>query len=262
MSGDAAAPAFRHILGVRVEAVTAGDLVRRVLAWAGAGESRSVCFATVYNLMLAHDVPDFRQAIGTADLVMPDGMPLVWSLHWLGVKEAVQVCGPELTPLLLEAAARSGAPVGFYGGRPRVLEALVERVRRQFPPLQVTYAWSPPFRPLTPEEEQKALAEIRASGVRILFVGLGTPKQDLWMAAHRGSVPAVMLGVGQTFDLLAGAQRRAPRWMRTHGLEWLFRLLHEPRRLWKRYLWHNPRFVLLFARQLWRARRAGPQLLE
>lgn len=240
----------RRILGLRVDAASCDDVVRQVLDWAHGGESRYVRLTTVYSVMLAHDSAGFREAANTADLAVADGMPLVWGLRRLGVKEATQVAGPDLTPLLLEAAAQRGVPAGFYGGRPEVMEKLLARVRDSFPDLKVAYAHAPPFRSLTEAEEREVLQRIRESGARILFVGLGTPKQDLWMAEHRGVVPAVMLGVGQAFDLLAGDKRRAPGWMTRRGLEWLFRLLAEPRRLGERYLRHNPRFLFHFGLQL------------
>ncbi|MCC6859579.1 MAG: WecB/TagA/CpsF family glycosyltransferase [Bryobacterales bacterium] len=240
----------RQILGLPVSAADCDAVVRQVIDWAHGGESRYVLLTTVYTVMLAYDSAEFREAANAADLATADGMPLVWGLRRLGVKKATQVAGPDLMPLLLKAAADHGVPVGFYGGRPEVLETLVERVRQRFAGLKVAYAWSPPFRPLTEEEDREAVRRIRASNARILFVGLGTPKQDLWIAAHRGAIPAVMLGVGQAFDLLAGARRRAPAWMTRSGLEWLFRLLCEPRRLAERYLRHNPRFLFYFTLQL------------
>jgi len=237
------------ILGVPIAPVTQGAVLQQVLDWAAASESRYVCLATVYSVMLARDIAEYRAALTQADLAAPDGMPLVWCLRWLGFKAAGRVAGPDLVPPLLEAAAERGVPVGFYGARPEVLASLLECVRATHPGLRIAYAWSPPFRPLTDEEDRRVVEQIRESGAKILFVGLGTPKQDLWMAAHRGKIPAVMLGVGQVFDLLGGAKRRAPAWMRRCGLEWLYRLFSEPRRLWRRYLPHNPSFVALFALQ-------------
>ena len=189
-----------------------------------------------------------------ADLVTPDGMPLVWGLRLLGCKEATRVYGPDLAPIILERAALEGLPVGFYGGSPRVLDRFVQVMTERFPKLQAAYAYSPPFRDLTPEEDQRVVQEIDGSGARILFVGIGNPKQEFWMAAHKGKVQAVMIGVGAAFDFLAGAKPQAPRWMMGVGLEWLFRLATEPRRLWKRYLKQNPRFMVLFALQLLRLR--------
>jgi len=240
----------REILGMRVDATSYEGAVSRVLDWARAGQSKYVCVATVNQVMEAYDSPDFQRVMRAADLVTPDGMPLVWGLRLLGISGATRVYGPDLAPQLLCAAEEEGIPVGFYGGSPQVLKRLIEVVLERFPQLRVAYAWSPPFRPLGPEEDQRVTDEINGSGARILFVGLNTPKQDLWMAHHWGRIPAVMLGVGAAFDFLAGAKPQAPRWMMRAGLEWFFRLATEPRRLWRRYLFQNPRFVLLFLMQL------------
>jgi N-acetylglucosaminyldiphosphoundecaprenol N-acetyl-beta-D-mannosaminyltransferase len=181
-------------------------------------------------------------------------MPLVWLLRLLGVSEATRVYGPDLTRAVLEAAADAGIPVGFYGGSPAVLAELVRRVSGRYHGLKVAYAESPPFRPATREEDERTTRAIADSGARILFIGLNTPKQDRWMHAHRGRVPAVMLGVGAAFDFLAGSKPQAPRWMQRSGLEWTFRLATEPRRLWRRYLRHNPRFAVLAFTELLRTR--------
>jgi N-acetylglucosaminyldiphosphoundecaprenol N-acetyl-beta-D-mannosaminyltransferase len=167
------------------------------------------------------------------------------------------VYGPDLTPLVCAAAADAGIPVGFLGGTPDVLDALGATMRQRFPQLEVAYRWSPPFRPLNQQEEDRVAQDVAGSGARIVFVGLGTPKQELWMAKQRGRLPAVMVGVGAAFDFLVGAKSQAPRWMQDLGLEWLFRLSHEPRRLWKRYLLGNPRFAILFLAQLVTRAAAG-----
>lgn len=244
----------RNILGTSV-APLPPEQVGAAVRGCVAGGSRAVCFCSVNNIIHAHDSPEFRRVMNAADLVLPDGMGVVWALRLLGCREAQRVYGPDTTLLVLEAAARDGIPVGFYGGAPATLERLVEVVRSRFAGIRIAYAWSPPFRPLTPEEDEAVTREINASGARMLFVGLGTPKQEYWMAAHRGRVRAVMLGVGAAFDFIAGTKPQAPRWMMRIGLEWLFRLCTEPRRLWRRYLINNPRFVLLVAAQLLRQRR-------
>jgi N-acetylglucosaminyldiphosphoundecaprenol N-acetyl-beta-D-mannosaminyltransferase len=200
--------------------------------------------------MEAYDAPAFRSVMNRADLVTPDGMPLVWGLRLLGCGRAERVYGPDLTPIVLREAEAANIAVGFYGASPAVLDRLLLAVRRRFPRLRVAYSFSPPFRGLTDEEDNAIVREINSSGARIIFVGLNTPKQDYWMSTHRDRVSAVMLGVGAAFDFLAGSKRQAPRWMMPLGLEWLFRLATEPRRLWKRYLKHNPRFLFLFGLQL------------
>lgn len=243
------------ILGVHVCAVSYEDTVTMILAWARLRESRYVCLGTVNQVMEAYDSAEFREVMNQADLVTPDGMPLVWGLRLLGQRRASRVYGPDLMPLVLHQAEREGIPVGFYGVTQQVLDRLTAIVRARYPKLQIAYAFSPPFRPMTLEEDAEVVSAINVSGARILFIGLGNPKQEKWMAAHRGRVQAVMVGVGAAFDFLAGSKKQAPRWMMPLGLEWLFRLCTEPRRLWKRYSKHNPRFLWLFTKQLLQARR-------
>jgi N-acetylglucosaminyldiphosphoundecaprenol N-acetyl-beta-D-mannosaminyltransferase len=235
---------------MRVDATSYEAVADAVLRWAAAAESHYVSFATVNGIMEAWDSNEFRRSMEAADLVLPDGVPLVWGLRLLGVPDARRVYGPDATIELLDGASRAEIPVGFYGAGGAVLRRLLAAVTHRFPRVRVAYACSPPFRELTPAEDERVVADIRQSGARILFVGLGTPKQERWMAAHRGRIPAVMLGVGAAFDFLAGVKPQAPRWMMRAGLEWLFRLATEPRRLWRRYLIQNPRFVLLFLMQL------------
>lgn len=214
--------------------------------------------ANVHMVMEAYDDPAFRRVVNGADLVTPDGMPLVWFLRRLGHPLKDRVYGPTLTLWVLEAAAREGVPVGFFGASPDVLETLIQNVRLKYPAVRVSYHFSPPFREPTPEEDEETVRAIQESGAGILFVGLGCPKQERWMAAHRGRISAVMLGVGAAFDFHAGRVKQAPAWMQQRGMEWLFRLMTEPRRLWKRYLKHNPRFAALAAWQLLRGRGGHP----
>jgi N-acetylglucosaminyldiphosphoundecaprenol N-acetyl-beta-D-mannosaminyltransferase len=251
------APESRRIVDIRVDATSYKDAASRIIQWASESASKYVCVAAVNNVMEAHDVDEFRRAMNDADLVTPDGMPLVWGLRALGVRQATRVYGPDLTPAVLEAAAAAGIAVGFYGGTPEVLEALQRTVRARWPGLRIAYAFSPPFVPLSDVEQASIVHDMNASGVGILFVGLGCPKQELWMAQHRGHIDAVMLGVGAAFDFLAGKKKQAPLFMQRSGTEWLFRLFAEPNRLWKRYLLQNPRFIALFGAQLIRAKRTG-----
>jgi N-acetylglucosaminyldiphosphoundecaprenol N-acetyl-beta-D-mannosaminyltransferase len=247
----------RYILGMRVDATSYEDAATRVARWAKSAESRYVCIASVNNVMEAYDDPAFRSTMNDADLVTPDGMPLVWGLRRLGVTDASRVYGPDLTPAVLTKASDEGIPVGFYGGSPDVLEAFLGRVERGWPHLRIAYAWSPPFRDLTEEEDREVVKEVNASGAKMLFVGIGCPRQEIWMNRHRGRIDAVMLGVGAAFDFMAGVKKQAPRVMQRTGTEWVFRLVTEPRRLGRRYLRHNPRFAVLFGSQLLRARLSG-----
>jgi N-acetylglucosaminyldiphosphoundecaprenol N-acetyl-beta-D-mannosaminyltransferase len=247
-------PERRTILGIGVDATSYQDATARVMEWARRGESRVVCLGVVASVMEARESPRYRAALDQADLVTPDGMPLVWMLRWLGEKPATRVYGPDLTLKVLRAAEEARVAVGFYGSSEEVLRSLLANLRQRFPGLLVSFHQAPPFRPLSQREDEDAVSAIRESGTRILFVGLGGAKQDLWMTEHRAQVPAVMLGVGAAFDFLAGTKPQAPRWMQNAGLEWLFRLSTEPRRLWRRYLRHNPRFAFLAMKQILGAR--------
>ncbi len=246
----------RYILGMRVDATSYEDAAARVLRWSEERSGRYVCVATVHMVMESHDSPEFKRIVNGADLVTSDGMPLVWMLNRLGVENQTRVYGPTLTLEICKEAEQAAVPVGFYGASPATLGALTQNLQASFPNLNISYAYSPPFRPLTPAEDEQIVADIKASGARILFVGLGCPRQERWMVEHAERLPVVMLGVGAAFDFHAGSVKQAPAWMQGRGLEWLFRLAVEPRRLWRRYFKHNPRFLALAALQLWRHRRS------
>ena len=236
---------FKSILSMRVDATTYREAGEQVLEWVYARRSAYVCVANVHMVMEAYDSAEFRQVVNRADMVTPDGMPLVFALRRLGASEAQRVYGPDLTKHLLKIAAERGLSVGFYGSTPTVLKKLVARAESEHPSLRVTYVYAPPFRAMSAEEDEEIVRSINASGTQILFVGLGCPKQERWMAEHSARVHAVMLGVGAAFDFLAGNKAQAPRWMMKASLEWVFRLATEPKRLWRRYLKQNPRFLIL-----------------
>jgi N-acetylglucosaminyldiphosphoundecaprenol N-acetyl-beta-D-mannosaminyltransferase len=247
----------RVILGMRVDTTTYDGAARRVIGWTAADVGRYVCVANVHMVMEAWDDHAFREIVNESALVTPDGMPLVWALRRLGEPTAVRVYGPTLTLHVCELASREGVPVGFYGGSPEAIEGLVKYIRERYPALEVAYAVSPPFRRLTAEEDDDTVSRIVASGARVLFVGLGCPRQERWMAEHRGRLPLVQLGVGAAFDFHAGLVRQAPPALQRVGLEWAFRLAMEPRRLARRYLRHNPRFLWHLGRQLRAEGRRG-----
>jgi N-acetylglucosaminyldiphosphoundecaprenol N-acetyl-beta-D-mannosaminyltransferase len=237
------------VVGMRVDATSYKDACDRIVSWVRSGDRAYVCVASVNNVIEARDNAGFRASMNEADLVTPDGRPLAWALRWLGLSNATQVRGTDLTDAVLLRAAVEHVPVGFYGSTDRVLTAFLERAGDRWPGLNVVYRFSPPFREPTPQEDDEVMSRLKASGARILFVGLGCPKQEIWMARHRG-FPGVMLGVGAAFDFLAGEKKQAPRSMQRWGLEWVFRLVTEPRRLWRRYLSQNPRFMALLVLQV------------
>jgi len=239
-----------RILGVRVDPTSYSAATAQIVAWAANHESRYVCVANVHMIMEAYDSPGFTEIVNAADLITPDGMPLVWTLRHLGYPDQERVYGPDLTLHLVDAAAKQNIPIGFYGGAPETLHRLTDVLTRRLPSLRIAYSFSPPFHPLAPDEDQGVIREINMSGARILFVGLGCPKQERWMAEHKGRISAVMVGVGAAFDYYGGTKRQAPAPMQKLGLEWLFRLIQEPGRLWRRYLYHNPRFMGLVLAQI------------
>lgn len=245
----------RSILGMRVDATSYDDATARIIHWAQAGESRYVCASNVHMVMESHDSSEFKSVVNGASLVTSDGVPLVWALKMLGVSEASRVYGPTLTLHVCEWAAREGLPIALYGGTPESLEAFAQVLHHRYPGIQLPCQIAPPFRVLTAEEDEAYTRQIVDSGARIVFVGIGCPKQERWMAAHAGRIPAVMLGIGAAFDFHSGRVRQAPAPIQRLGLEWLFRLIMEPKRLWKRYAKHNPRFVALFMQQLLTSKR-------
>lgn len=233
------------LLGICVTPISYPVVLEQIIGWSRAGDSRYVCIANVHMLMQAYDVIDFKNLVNNADLVTPDGMPLVWMLRAKGVKHQERVYGPTLMLKTIELAAREHIPIGFYGGEPQVVRSLIKRMQARYEGLNVAFSCSPPFRAMSPEEDAVIVEQINQSGTRILFVGLGCPKQEYWMSEHRGRVKAVMIGVGAAFDFHSGVKPQAPVWMQKMSLEWLFRLAVEPHRLWRRYLYHNPRFIFL-----------------
>lgn len=251
---SAAPLASRRILDMRVDAGDYAAAVDRICVLAEERAGGMVCVATVHMVMEAFDDPRLRARINAADLVTSDGMPLVWALRALGLPHARRVYGPTLTPLLCAEAERRGLRVGFVGGTPATLASLIEKLETGFPGLAIAFHHAPAFRPPTAEENEALVTSIEDAEVDLLFVGLGCPKQEHFMADHRARLSCVQVGVGAAFDFIAGNKRQAPAALQRAGLEWLFRLLTEPARLWRRYLYHNPRFVWAFGRQLLRER--------
>lgn len=245
------------VLGVPVDARSPADAAAQVVRWAQQGKPRRVCLANVHSVVTAGADDVHARALAGADLTLPDGAPVAWMMRRLGARGQRRVAGPDLMADTLTLAAAEAVPVFLYGGRPETLAQLQQQLARRWPRLLVAGALSPPFRPLSAAEQQADLDSIRRSGAGIVWVGLGCPRQERWMAEHHGQLPAVLVGVGAAFDFLAGSTPRAPRWMQAAGLEWLHRLASEPRRLAGRYLVTNTRFVLAACVQLLR-RRPGP----
>jgi N-acetylglucosaminyldiphosphoundecaprenol N-acetyl-beta-D-mannosaminyltransferase len=224
-----------------------------------ASNGRAYVTAAAVNLVMsAREDPDTRSAVLGATLAVPDGQPLVWALRALGNARATRVYGPDLMAGFCARAAADGTPMYLYGGRTDDALALLERrLCERFPGLRIVGGYSPPFRELSAEEEQRIVAAIESSGASVVWVGTGQPKQERWMWKMRPRLSAPLLvGVGAAFDFHAGLVPQAPPWMQRNGLEWAYRLSREPRRLWRRYARYNPMFVAAFARQYARWRRA------
>jgi len=214
-------------------------------------EQARLSAATVHLVMGAREDPETAIALDGC-VTVPDGQPLVWALNALGHRNASRVYGPELMARYCERSAETGVPMYLYGGRDRrSLELLIAELGRRYPGLNVVGSYCPPFRPLDEAERRDVVGEIETSGARVVWVGIGQPKQEHWMSQMRHEIgPVLMVGVGAAFDFHAGLVRQAPAWMQRLGLEWLYRLTQEPKRLWARYVRYNPLFILAFARQL------------
>lgn len=240
-----------NILGVDVSAISMETALEHIEQSISTRKGEYVCVTGVHGVMESQRSPRLRQIHNHAGLVTPDGMPLVWLSRLHGYKNTRRVYGPDLLLAVCQHSLTGGWKHYFYGGAPGVAEKLASRLVERFPGLAVAGCDTPPFRPLTLEEDLAAVNKINDSHADIVWVGLSTPKQEHWMAEHLGQVTApVMIGVGAAFDFHAGLKKQAPRWMQRSGLEWLFRLATEPRRLWKRYLINNPLFLWLIFLQL------------
>lgn len=243
------------ILGTPIDVLEWETAIVRINGWAQASESRYVCICNVHSVVTTRYDPIFGQVVNDADMATPDGEPVAWMLRRFGVPRQRRINGPDLMWRYCAEAATRGESIYLYGSTPETLQILEHRLAETFPGLRVAGSWSPPFRALTEEEDEADVARINASGAGTVWVSLGCPKQEKWMAAHRGRINAVMIGVGAAFDYHAGTTPRAPSWMQRSGLEWLYRLLSEPRRLWRRYLVTNTLFIFLATRQLLFRRR-------
>lgn len=240
-----------NILGVRVSMVNVDLVIAQLKEWIRKHDQTYVCVANVHTVTECQWNPDLRQVVNRAGMVTPDGMPLVWVSRWMGHKQTKRVYGPDLLLKVCEQSIEMGWKHFFYGGGEGVVELLVQNLASRFPGLQVAGIETPPFRKLSDVEDQVVVDRINQANPDIVWVGLGMPKQELWMGDHFGRIKApVMIGVGAAFDFHAGLKPQAPKWMQQSGLEWLFRLLSEPRRLWKRYLINNPVFIILITLQL------------
>jgi N-acetylglucosaminyldiphosphoundecaprenol N-acetyl-beta-D-mannosaminyltransferase len=249
-------PEKQLIVSVGVSKTSYAEVVSLCEQWAierrtGARlPARYICVTSVHGIIMAHDDPEIAKILNGADIVTPDGMPVVWALRSFGSPKQQRVYGPTLMRNICQRAAQVGLRIFLYGGSQDTLTRLEEQLRNRFPSITIAGSYSPPFRLLSGAEDQSVQDMIRASDSDIVFVGISTPQQEKWMYDHRSCFPGVtMIGVGAAFDFHSGRKKQAPGWMQRNGLEWLFRLAVEPTRLWRRYLLITPRFLPLWAMQ-------------
>jgi N-acetylglucosaminyldiphosphoundecaprenol N-acetyl-beta-D-mannosaminyltransferase len=250
-------PSTVDVLGVPLALTDYQATIDWIEAMVAARERGYVCVAAVHTVMACQEDPELLSAVLGSQITVPDGQPLVWAMNALGHELTNRVYGPDLMAHCCERAATTGTRMFLYGGRDEdALIQLANNLRERYPGLVIAGGYAPPFRPLTGEEEDALVEEINRSRADVVWVGIGVPKQEKWMAAMRGRLEApVLIGVGAAFDFHAGLVPQAPGWMQSIGMEWAYRLAQEPGRLWRRYLRYNPRFVTGFLRQWLRHRR-------
>lgn len=245
--GNAGIANLRHskanVIGCGISAVDWDQALATIFHWAARHESRYVCHCNVHSVVTAKGDEKFHCIVNDADLATPDGMPIAWVLRASGFPRQPRISGPDLMWKYCAMAAKAGHKIYLYGGSPETLERLMEKLPVIFPGLRIVGAEAPVLGDHI-SSEMKVVKRINSSGANVVFVGLGCPKQEYWMAAYRGKISAVMLGVGAAFDFHAGTVKRAPSWMQNRGLEWLYRLFSEPRRLLRRYVVTNVLFII------------------
>jgi N-acetylglucosaminyldiphosphoundecaprenol N-acetyl-beta-D-mannosaminyltransferase len=241
-----------ELLGSRIDAITWEQAGTQIMQWASKGSSRMVCACNVHTLVTARADAELSNALALADIRTPDGAPVAWLMRRLGWPEQQRISGPDLMWYLLGDAQRLGIPIFLLGSTPHTLDKLSNQLRTSFPQLILAGTASPPFRTMDQQENDDLIEHIRTSGARLVFVGLGCPKQEKWMAQQNGRLPVVMIGVGAAFDYHAGTLPRAPASWQYVGLEWLYRLVMEPARLCRRYVVTNTVFLLSLPGQLWK----------
>ncbi len=245
------------VIDFPITALRFNEQIKTILKWAGRRESRTVYVANVHMLMEAYWHSDFGEVLKRADLVTPDGMPLVWMMRILNFREQERVAGLDILAGVCELAQTTNVSLFFLGSQTEILSRMDTRLKEEYPNLKIAAMEPLPFRPLTLEEDAALVKKINDSGAGLVFVSLGCPKQEKWIAQHRGKIQGVMIGLGGAFPVYAGLQKRAPSIVRDLGLEWLYRWVQEPRRLWKRYTTTIPPFIFLASKQLLTSRCFG-----
>ena len=252
----------QKVLDFPITALRFDDQIQTIIKWASTRESKTVCVANVHMLMEAHWNPEFANVLRNADLVTPDGMPLVWMMRQMGVRYQDRVAGMDIFLELCKLAQAQKLSVLFLGSQTEILSKIRKRLEQEFPQLEIAAMEPLPFRPLTESEDEALIQKVNSSGAGIVLVSLGCPKQENWMALHKDKIQGVMIGLGGVFPIYAGIQKRAPRIVRDLGLEWLYRWIQEPRRLWRRYIKTIPPFIWLAIKQLLSSSRLAEVFLN
>ncbi len=240
----------QNLIGTLVCMLPFDEQINLIVDWAKKCQSKVVCVANVHMLIEAWQNPHFAEVLKQAELVTPDGMPLVWMMKLMGVKHAQRVAGMDIFLAACQQASQHQISIFLLGSKPEVLDKICQRLRKEFPVLKIAGVESPSFRPLNSAPDMNIVHTINACGAGIVFVALGCPKQELWMAQHHQKIQAVMIGVGAVFPVYAGVLPHAPLVIQNAGFEWLFRLVQEPQRLWQRYAQTIPIFIWLSLKQI------------
>ncbi len=240
----------KQLISIDITTGSYTSFIDRLIDLAQSGKSSYVCVANVHMLVEAYNDTSFADVVNNADIVTPDGMPLTWGLKIIHNLTQDRVAGMDLLPNLLSATSKKNMPVFFYGGTQGMLDQTELFIKQNFPFLNVAGMISPPFRKLSHEEEEEIIEKINSSGAQMIFVALGCPKQEKWMASMKGRIQATMIGIGGALPVMVGMQKRAPEWMQKASLEWLYRLSQEPQRLFKRYAVTNTTYLWLLAKAL------------
>jgi len=244
-------PERGNILGVGVSAINMQQALDTIDYWIRTHDPHYVCVTPAHAIMDCYRSSELRRIYNHSGLTTPDGMAIVWLLKWQGFQNVERVYGPDLLKAVCQRSLENGYRHYFYGGAPGVAERLSQKIDQKYSGLQIVGLDSPPFRELTPQEDEAAVQKICAANPDIVWIGIGSPRQECWMIDHLKRVGApVMIGIGAAFDFISGNKPQAPPWMQRNGLEWFFRLANEPRRLWRRYLLNYPRFAVLVLLQL------------
>ncbi len=239
-----------RIISLNVDTISLEESLSKVLDWGMTYTPSYVCFANVHMLVEAHRHIGFRRQVNSASLVLPDGKPIAKSCYWIHGKAQERKAGMDYMPHLLKTANKSGASVFLYGSTDEILQKMVDRIHQDYPMINICGQIAPPFHTLSTQEQDSHIRQINFSGANIVLVSLGCPKQEKWMAEHSKRINAVLLGLGGAFPVFAGIRSRAPKWMQRNSLEWLYRLMQEPGRMFKRYLYTNTYFLFLLARKM------------